>query len=167
VSEAKPEIVIRTVTGRDLDACCVVESASFPPTEAASRGSITRRIEQFPQGFLVAVVDGRVVGQINSGATDKDDITDEELKALVGHDPDGANMVVFSLSVLPEYRGRGIGSALTRQFIAESRQLGKQRVLLLCKAGLIPFYKRLGFRHAGLSASVHGGSTWHEMILTL
>jgi predicted N-acetyltransferase YhbS len=94
-------------------------------------------------------------------------MTDEELKALVGHDPEGANMVVFSLAVLPEFRGRGIAHELMHRFMDESRRMGKQRVMLLCKDALIVFYERLGFRYAGVSASTHGGAAWHEMVLTL
>jgi ribosomal protein S18 acetylase RimI-like enzyme len=156
-------VLVRTVTKLDLDACYHVETSSFPPSEAATRDRIALRIEQYPQGFLVAVVDGRVVGHINSGATDKEDITDEELKALVGHDPAGANIIVFSLAVLPDYRNRGIASHLMRRFIEESRLMGKQRILLLCKANMIGFYERLGFDYAGVSDSTYGGASWHAM----
>ena len=48
-------------------------------------------------------MDGRVVGTksfVNSAETDKDDISDEELKQLIGHDPDGKSMTVFALAVL-------------------------------------------------------------------
>jgi ribosomal protein S18 acetylase RimI-like enzyme len=167
LSKPATTALIRTVTARDLDDCFEVESCSFPPSESASREKIVRRIEQFPQGFLVAEVDNRVVGHINSGATDKDDITDEEFKALVGHDPDGANIVVFSLAVLPGFRGRGVASELMRSFIEESRRMGKWYIMLLCKDGLIGFYERLGFRYAGVSSSTHGAAAWHEMVLAL
>jgi hypothetical protein len=48
------------------------------------------------------------VGIINSGATNKVDISDEELKQLVGHDPAGNNMIVFALAILSEFQKRGI-----------------------------------------------------------
>jgi ribosomal protein S18 acetylase RimI-like enzyme len=156
-------VLVRTVTKLDLDACYEVEISSFPPSEAATRDRIALRIEQYPQGFLVAEVDGRVVGHINSGATDKDDITDEELKALVGHDPAGANMIVFSLAVLPDCRNRGIASLLMKRFVEQCRTMKKHRVLLLCKDDMIGFYKRLGFRYAGVSDSTYGGASWHAM----
>lgn len=140
-TEASGATRIRAFTTADLDASFRIETASFPPTEAASRDKIARRIERFPQGFLVAAVDGHVVGHINSGVTDRDDITDEALKELAGHDPEGTNVVVFSLAVVPEFRRRGIASALMRAFIAQSRRLGKQRVMLLCKDDVIGFYE--------------------------
>lgn len=160
-------LTIRNATPGDIDACLTLESACFSPAEAACRENIAIRINEFPQGFLVAEAEGRIIGQVNSGATTKDDITDEAFKGLIGHDPQGRNIVVFSLAVLPEMQGRGLGATLMRRFTAESRQLGHQQILLLCKEGLVPFYSRLGFADRGLSASTHGGAIWHEMGLIL
>jgi hypothetical protein len=91
------EIIIRRVLPRDLDECFTVETSGFPPEEAATRRTIRQRIEAFPESFLLAEVDGRVVGILNSAPTNKDDISDEELKQLIGHDPCRKNMVVFAL----------------------------------------------------------------------
>jgi ribosomal protein S18 acetylase RimI-like enzyme len=161
------KIIVRNVLPRDLDECFLVETSGFPPEEAASRETIQLRIETFPEGFLVAQVDGRVVGMLNSAATDQDDISDEELKQLVGHDPGGKNMVVFALAVLPEFQKRGIARQLMSRFVEEARQGKKGNVLLMCKRHLIAYYERMGFRHAGLSRSTHGGAEWHEMRLEL
>jgi GNAT superfamily N-acetyltransferase len=110
---------------------------------------------------------GRVVGHINSGATDKDDISDEELKALVGHDPAGRNLVIFSLAVLPRYRKQGTASALLKKLIKLGRQMGKTQILLLCKDNLVGYYQGHGFIDRGPSASTHGGFSWREMGLRL
>lgn len=162
-----PQLTIRNVRPHDLNACIEIETASFPTDEAASATSIENRINTYAQGFLVAERNGRVVGQINSGATAKSDITDEAFKQLIGHDPDGPAMVVFSLSVLPQFRHQGIAAALMDRFIAEARTMDKQRVLLLCKEELVPFYRNFGYADAGISASTHGGAVWHEMRLEL
>ena len=161
------EITIRRVEGEDLIACHAIEARSFPCGEAALTTSIEDRIEYFPEGFFVAEVDGLVVGQINSGCTDKDDISDEAFKTLEGHDPDGCNMVIFSLSVLPEYRNQSVGSMLLERYVAESRKLGKSAVKLLCKDDLAHFYSRHGFRDDGPSACEHGGAEWRVMTLPL
>ena len=139
------EIIIRTVLPKDLDECFLVETSGFPPEEAATRETIQLRIETFPQGFLVAEMDGRVVGMLNSAATDKDDISDEELKQLIGHDPGGKNMVVFALAVLPEFQKRGIARQLMSRFVEEARQREKENVLLMCKRHLIAYYEEMGF----------------------
>jgi predicted N-acetyltransferase YhbS len=158
------ELLIRNVKLSDLDQCFAVESAGFPDEEeAASKESIKTRIKTFPQGFLVAELDGRVIGIINSAATDKEDLADEELKKMVGHDPNGKSLVVFSLVVLPEYQKQGIARQLMLRFIEEADRLGKKKILLMCKSNLIEYYERMGFSHVGLSSSTHGGAEWHEM----
>ena len=160
-------LIIRHVLPKDLDECFQVEISGFTPEEAASKETILLRIDSFPQGFLVAELNGRVIGILNSASTDKDDISDEELKQLIGHDPNGRNMVVFALAVLPEYRNQGIARQLMRRFAEEARKLGKQNILLMCKQHLIHYYESMGFEHAGLSKSTHGGAEWHEMRLRL
>ncbi len=157
------EVIIRHVRPADLEACFQVEIAGFPPEEAATRDTIQLRIDTFPQGFLVAEVDQHIVGMLNSAATHKDDISDEELKQLIGHDVNGKNMVVFALAVLPEFRRRGIARQLLVHVIELARQANKENVLLMCKQYLIPYYAGLGFTHVGLSKSTHGGAEWHNM----
>jgi ribosomal protein S18 acetylase RimI-like enzyme len=161
------EIIIRNVRPTDLEECYLVEISGFPPEEAASRETIRLRIDTFPQGFFVAEIDGGVIGILNSAATNKGDISDEELKQLIGHDPDGKNLVVFALVVLPDFQKRGIANQLMMRFVEEAREHKKENVLLMCKQHLIAYYERMGFAHVGLSRSTHGGAEWHEMRLTL
>jgi ribosomal protein S18 acetylase RimI-like enzyme len=157
------EAIIRNVRPSDLDGCLEVEVCGFPEEEAASRETIQDRIETFPQGFLVAELDGRIIGMLNSTSTNRQDIADQELKKMAGYDPDGRNIIVFALAVLPEYRRRGIARRLMLKCIEESKRLGKGKILLMCKSGLIGYYERMGFAHVGLSASTYGGAEWHEM----
>jgi ribosomal protein S18 acetylase RimI-like enzyme len=161
------EFMIRRVQPRDLDECYVVEIAGFPLEEAASKETIKLRIDTFPQGFFVAELNGGIVGMVNGAATNKDDISDEELKQLIGHDADGRNMVIFALAVLPEFQKRGIAKQLMLKFIEEAGQNKKEKVLLMCKHYLVAYYEGLGFTHAGLSKSTHGGAEWHEMRYSL
>src|SRR5512146_2172394 len=161
------EIISRNVLPKDLEDCFLVETSGFPPEEAATRETILRRIDTFPQGFLVAEIDGRIVGMLNSCSTNKEDISDEELKQLIGHDPNGKNMVVFALAVLPVFQKRGIARQLMARCLEEARECQKAKVLLMCKHHLIAYYESMGFVHAGLSRSTHGGAEWHEMRLRL
>ena len=92
------EAIIRNVRLEDLDECVQVEMSGFSPQEAASRDTLKLRISTFPQGFLVAELDQHVIGMLNSGATNKDDISDEQLKQLIGHDVNGKNMVCSAIS---------------------------------------------------------------------
>ena len=160
-------VTIRPVTPTDIDACFTVESRCFHPSEAASKENIAIRAERFPQGFLVAQLNDQIVGLINSGATNKEDITDEAFKGLVGHDDDGKNIVVFSVAVLPEFQKQGIARQLILAFIEQAKKLNKENVMLICKDDLVDYYARYGFFYSGESSSTHGGFKWHEMVLPL
>lgn len=159
---------LRRVEPRDVPQCITLEQRCFPPEEAASPERVRLRAERFPEGFLVGEDElGAIVGLVMSGATAKEDISDEGLKELVGHDPRGAHAVVFSVAVLPALQGQGLGRLLLGRFADEARAAGRESILLLCKAPLVPFYRRLGYRDLGPSASTHGGATWHQMKLAL
>jgi ribosomal protein S18 acetylase RimI-like enzyme len=161
------DVKIRQVTEQDLEACYRLESRCFPPDEAASRENIEKRIKLFPQGFFVAESNGTIVGLVNSGLSHKEDLTDEAIKAMIGHDKEGENMVIFSLAVTPELRKTGVARRLMLRVIAEGKKLKKKKVMALCKPRLVTYYQGYGFIHAGESASTHGGSRWQEIILPL
>lgn len=159
------DVVVRRVDAADLQACLEIEEACFSESEAASEEKIRKRGLLYPDGFLVAEIDGVVVGFVNSGATDDPDLSNEEFKDLEGHDPDGRNIVILSIAVSPGCQGQGISRPLMTRFIEQSRWLGKKKVLLLCKRDMIPYYEKFGFSEVGASSSTHGGSRWHEMHL--
>ncbi len=155
---------IRTVNKKDIEACYLIEKICFEESEAASLSSITDRVDVYPSGFIVAEVDNKVVGMVNSGSTNSDDITDEAFKKMIGHTENGKNIVIFSVSVFPEFQGQGIAANLISCFKKRSKELKKEKILLLCKTELIKFYEKLGFQYENISTSTHGGFEWHEMI---
>ena len=81
------------------------------------------------------------------------------------HRPDGPWQTVFGLDTLPEYRRRGVAAALMNAFIAQAKARGQLGVALTCKAHLVHYYERFGYRNEGVSASVHGGAVWYDMVL--
>lgn len=159
-------LTIRQARIDDLDASYAVEIACFPADEAASKANMQKRLELFPHGYLIAEKDNIVLGHINSGATNKDDISDEALKAMIGHEAEGQNLVIFSVAVHPDYQKQGVASALLRTYI-QLQQNKAKNILLLCKENLLGFYSGFGFENRGRSASTHGGATWYEMCLKL
>ncbi len=160
------DVNIRQVNKHDVDGCYKTESACYT-SDGATREKILKRIILFPEGFLIAEYEGEIIGLINSVSTDKEDIIGEELKDMIGHVKDGGNMVIFSLAVLPEFQGNGISKQLMARFIKVSKALRKEKVLLICKSELIPYYQNYGFSYGGKSNSKHGGFEWHEMYLLL
>ena len=158
---------IRQATIDDAHACAEVEASCFPPSEGASERRIRKRILAFPQGFLTLERSGKVIGFINCAATNKPDLADESLKDMIGHESDGKNLVVFSLTVKPEFQGRGYSTLLMKEFIRRARLMNKENILLMCKDPMVEYYKKFGFHYIALSNSTHGGVPWHEMSLCL
>ena len=104
-------VKIRRVVAGDLDECFTIESTCYT-TDAANREKIEKRIALFPAGFLVAEVNGLVVGMINSGATNKNDITDETFKDMIAHINHGKHIVIFSLAVFLSFRALAFPESL-------------------------------------------------------
>lgn len=159
--------VIRHVNAADLDRCYIIETLAYEGDEAATREKIATRIATWPDGFIVAEVDGQVAGFINSGAAFEVQMSDEAFKELIGHDPAGPNVVIMSVVVHPDYQGLGLAKRLLGEFIERMRAQGKATIHLMCKERHIPLYAGFGFAYIKPSESDHGGMAWHEMILTL
>lgn len=157
--------VIRSVSLADLEQLYEIEQQCFPAREAAGRESLKERILTFPDSFLAAESDGRLIGFINGAVTDGTTIKDEMFGDISLHNPKGAYQCVFGLDVLKQHRSRGIAGELMGAFIKNARARGRRGVILTCKDHLIGFYERFGYVNKGVSESVHGGAVWYDMIL--
>ncbi|UCZ83943.1 GNAT family N-acetyltransferase [Pseudomonas sp. L5B5] len=162
-----PTPLIRTVLPADLDRCFAIETQAYEGDEAATLAKIATRIATWPEGFIVAEVEGVVAGFINSGATFEVQMADEAFKELVGHDPAGSEVVIMSVVVHPDFQGLGLSRQLLEAFIARMAAAGKARIHLMCKERHVPLYARFGFVYLKASASDHGGMAWHEMVRAL
>nr|WP_294473418.1 GNAT family N-acetyltransferase [uncultured Intestinimonas sp.] len=80
------------------------------------------------------------------------------------HREDGPWQLIFGLATQPDCRRRGLAGQVLRR-AADARAQGRRGMVLTCKEGLIPFYQSFGFENRGLSASVHGGAVWYDMVL--
>lgn len=156
--------MIREVRPSDLERCFLIETISYKGDEAASKDKILKRINTYPEGFAVIEANGEVVGFINSGATNKVDLADEEFKDLAGHDSDGQHVVIMSVVVHPDHQGNGYADQLMDYFVSKMKDLSKTSLNLICQISLIRFYQRHGFELVGKSASNHGGQEWYEMV---
>ena len=161
------DVNVRIVSERDLDRCFEIESVSYSGDEAATREKILKRIRTYPEGFIVLENEKEIIGFINSGATHKVELSNEDFKELVGHDSDGKHIVILSVVIHPAYQGRGLASKLMNNFIDRMKALGKSDIYLICQTELIDMYSRYGFVDLGPSDSNHGGMIWNEMSLSL
>jgi len=161
------DINIRIVNEQDLDRCFEIESVSYSGDEAATKEKILKRIKNYPEGFIVLENGKEIIGFINSGATQKVELSDEEFKELIGHDPEGKHIVILSVVIHPDYQGKGMASKLMNSFIDKMTALGKTDIFLICQSELIDMYASYGFVNLGKSDSDHGGMSWNEMSLSL
>ena len=159
------EILIRPVCVEDLDAVTEVEAICFPAAEAASRESFRERIATFPECFFVAMCGERMIGFINGCATDERTIRDEMFADSSLHKVDGVYQSIFGLDVIPEFQRQGIAAKLMWHMIEDARVKGRKGLILTCKDRLIHYYEKFGYRNLGVSASVHGGAVWYDMLL--
>lgn len=156
---------IRTAVPEDLDMVAQVELSCFPAAEAADRKSLKERLEAFPQSFLVAEAEGKIIGFINGAVTDERTIADEMFEDISLHNPRGAYQSIFGLDVIEQYRRRGVAAGLMEAMIETAREQGRKGLILTCKDRLIHYYEKFGYVNMGLSRSVHGGAVWYDMIL--
>lgn len=159
--------VFRNARPTDADRCFEIETSAYEGDEAASREKIANRIRNYSEGFLVLEIEEEVVGFINSGCAHQVEMSDEEFKELVGHDPDAPNVVIMSVVVDPLQQGKGLSRALMGEFVERMRMLDKAFIHLMCKEHHVPLYEKFGYRYVRPSTSNHGGMTWHEMSMTL
>ena len=159
------ELVIRQAIADDVTKVAEIEEKCFPRSEAATLKSFFERFMAFPECFLVAEADGKVVGHINGCVTSYDKLIDALYHNSSLHEPDGPWQTVFGIAVLPEYQHQGIARALMEQFKEQARLRGKKGILLTCKDEKVGFYESLGFAYDGVSGSAHGGARWNDMCL--
>jgi len=160
-------MLIRQATMNDLDAITEVERVCFLPLEAAPRESFEKRLRAFSDSFLVAEIDGEIVGFVNGCVTNDKVICDEMFKDTSYHDKDGDYQAIFGFAVIPKYRGKGVAQGLMKEIIELARKRGKVGLTLTCKEERIEYYGGYGYEKLGVSESCHGGSVWYDMILIL
>jgi predicted GNAT family N-acyltransferase len=149
-----------------LEAVTLVESLSFPESEAASRESFEQRLKIYPKHFWVLEVDGKIISIINGMITNEPQKHDELLENPALHNENGDWLIIFGVATLPEYRKKGYSKALMQKVIEVTKSENRKGIVLVCKDELIDFYKQFGFEFLGVSKSEHGGAKWNDMKLT-
>lgn len=159
----------RNIRASETEQAVVIEQICFPPNEACSEKNMKDRIERAPELFLVAVdkETGKIAGFLNGLATDEGIFRDEFFTNADLYNPNGKNIMLLGLDVLPEYRRRGLATELMRQYAERERANNRQKLILTCLQSKVEMYKKMGFFDDGIANSTWGGEEWHEMSLFL
>lgn len=161
-------MLIRTAKMSDVEQIAAVESACFPPAEAATRAEFEQRVRVYGEHFWLMFDGERLVSFVDGFVTNERDLSDEMYENAAMHDEAGQWQMIFGVNTLPEYRRRGLAEQLLRRAVSDARQQGRSGLVLTCKDKLVHYYARLGFVSEGISdKSVHGGATWYQMRLEL
>ena len=140
---------IRTVKMDDLDAIVELESSAFHMSEEMTRKDMIGRIENYPDTFLVAQVDGKVVGHV-FGPVSKERYIKDEL--YFKNQPNNAQyhyQTILSLATNQEYRKQGIASALIEELCKIAQSQDRRAITLTCLPKLVHFYEKRGFINEG------------------
>lgn len=155
----------RQVREGEAKGAAEIEAASFPANEACPLHIMEQRVALAPDLFQVAIEKetGKMVGFITAIATMEEKLRDAFFTDTSNHDPEGTNVMILSLAVLPGYRNRGIARGLMKALL-ESQKGGKRKMAVLtCIPANIALYEKLGYTDKGISSSEWGGELWHEM----
>ena len=155
----------RNIRSEEVDQAIQIEQICFPPNEACTYEHMESRIKKASDLFLV-VVDretGKIAGFLNGLATDREHLTDDFFTDANLHDPEGVNIMLLGLDVLPEYQHQGLARKLMDQYKERERARGRKKLILTCLPDKVEMYKKFGFKDHGIGDSVWGGEAWHEM----
>lgn len=155
----------RDIKPEEAEQAVAIEQICFPPNEACSEQHMKERMRKAPDLFLAAVdkETGRIAGFLNGIATNEDSFRDEFFTDADLHDPNGKNIMLVGLDVLPEYRGQGLGRELVFQYLRREREKGRNMLVLTCLESKVEMYQKFGFTDNGIANSTWGGEEWHEM----
>lgn len=159
----------RNIKQNEAKQAAAIEQICFPPNEACSEKNMTERVAAAWELFLVAVdkETGLIAGFLNGIATNEYCFRDEFFTDANLHNPDGKNIMLLGLDVLPEYRNQGLGRELVYQYLRREREKCRREAVLTCLESKVNMYKKFGFVDRGISGSGWGGEEWHEMSCTL
>lgn len=159
----------RNIRQEEADQAVMIEQICFPPHEACSEKDMKLRIAAAPEMFLVAEDkrSGKLAGFLNGLSTDENSFRDEFFTDAGLYQPDGKNVMLLGLNVVPEYRGRGLARALVHEYLQRERAKNRREVILTCLPSKVRMYEKMGFQDCGIANSSWGGEEWHEMLYRL
>lgn len=142
-------LTIRNVKEDDLEKVVAIESEAFQMSEEMTRRDMIGRIENYPDTFLVAEKDGKVVGHVFGPASEKMYIADEMYFKNHPNKSTDKYQMILSLAVDKKYRKQGIATKLVNDFCDRAKDANRELVSLICYPKLIKFYEKCGFINKG------------------
>ena len=149
-NELQDKFEFRDILPEEGEQTAEIERICFPPNEACFRKMMLERVAKAPEMFLVAVDrnTGKIAGFLNGLATSETQFRDEFFTDADLYEPDGQNIMLLGLDVLPEYRGQGLATELMRPLPETGAGKSKER-----SDSHLPGRKDKNVRENGISES--------------
>ena len=159
----------RNIKQNEAEEAAEIERICFPPNEACSKKHMKDRVDGIADLFLVAIdkENGKMAGFLNGLATDDEILKDEFFTDASLHNPEGKNVMLLGLDVLPKYQHQGLARELVRCYKEREKANGREKLILTCLPDKVEMYQKFGFKDHGIGDSVWGGEAWHEMSVEL
>lgn len=142
-----------------------IERVCFPPNEVLPAELMQEYVKKIPDQILVAVdrSTDRIVGFASGMIADEEKFRDEFFSDVTLNDPAAQTLFGLSLDVMPENRGQGLAREIVRLYVVWNQVKGCRRLVITAHEDKIGMYEKMGFRDLGVSGSVWGGTSWHDM----
>lgn len=169
ISNLAKKYEFRTILKSEAQQTVEIEQICFPPNEACSEKHMKERVNSAPEMFLVAIdkETGKIAAFINGLATNEEIFRDEFFTDVSLYNPNGRNIMILGVDVLPAHRMIGLATELMRRYVLKAENENRKRFLLTCLADKVEMYKKMGYEDNGISGSTWGGEEWHDMSYTL
>jgi len=152
----EPQPVIRRTRVEDIPALIELQRRVYPTIEPWSPDKLRQQVDMFPQGQLMAEMDGQPVGCASSLVVLWNEWAEshtwEEITSagtFEHHNPDGRTLYGAEVFVAPEARGSGVGHLLYEGRRDICREFNLKRIIA---CGRLPGYHR---HAAGMSAEFY------------
>jgi len=163
------DFIYRTIRIEEAEYAVRMKQICFPPDEAWPEELMMERIKKIPEMTLVVedMRTNRIAGMINGIATDEEKFDDDFITDVSRHNPDGKNLMITGIQILPEYRHKGLAKELMLRYLHKEKAKGRVKAFLTCLDDKIQMYQKMGFQDYGIVGSNWAGIQWHEMTRVL
>lgn len=138
------KLIVRTTTSSDVDPLLKLQTQVYPTIAPWKGEQLRHQLEVFPQGQLVAVLNGRIVGCASSLIILWDEWSEEHTWSEITaagtfdtHNPEGLTLYGAEVFVDPRLRGKRVGHSLYEGRRKICKQLNLRRIIA---CGRLPGY---------------------------
>ena len=124
-------IILRNAREQDLPAVVEIDTEAFAPYGTTeTEKTFQRRLEVFPNGFVILVAGNEIAayGCSEKWLVEREPGLDED--ALVTHQPDGKVFCITGLAVKKKYQGKGYSLMVLDKLIETAHLEGCRRIVL-------------------------------------